>query len=236
MIPSAPVATHYKAAHEPTITAEVVNGMNYGQTLYIRQVTRSCPHKFILCINTLVIISSVGIAVSQIWGMAMKALGLMEVVMRTYLIAISGMIIMNELELSAVLKRSPILQKYMWRGLFYSFIGNLGALLNDIGKDSYNRYNGYNNNNYKNNSGYITFRIPTLEHFIESFIQVTSVVLFLMGCIYLIMGLLFVQGKIEQEIEKYRVRLAAAEAQLAGEQDVVRRRFGGRLGEEIGFA
>ena len=78
--------------------------------------------------------------------------------------------------------------------------------------------------------------IPSVEHGLEIFIGITSRLLFVMGCMYIVMGLLWVQGKIERDIEAYRERLQLAEAALAGEQDVIRRRFGGRLGEEIGLA
>mmetsp|Transcript_22941 Transcript_22941/g.28919 ORF Transcript_22941/g.28919 Transcript_22941/m.28919 type:complete len:248 (+) Transcript_22941:135-878(+) len=244
--PTAPSITPYKNAdakankdaknEQLTVAAEVVGGMSQGQTLYIRRVDRTCPHKFALCINAIVCIAAVGLLIGQVWGLAMKTLGLMEVVMRSYLIAIGGMIVLNELEVAAVLSRSPILQKYTWRGMFYSFIGTLGTLLNDIGNDDYyNNWNRYKNN-YNNNNGYVTFMIPSLEHGLEIFIGVSGTILFFMGCIYIIMGLLWVQGKIEKDIDEYRERLNLAEAALAGEQDVIRRRFGGRLGEEIGLA
>ena len=58
-----------------------------------------------------------------------------------------------------------------------------------------------------------------------------------MGCLYVVLGLLvYPQKKIERDIDQYRERLHLAEAALAGEQDVIRRRFGGRLGEEVGLA
>jgi hypothetical protein len=240
--PSAPSETPYtkqsdsKNNNEPTITAEVVNGVTQGQTLYIRQVERTCAHKFSLFLNAIVIISAVGIAIGQIWGMAMKNLGLMEVVMRCYLVAISGMLILNELESVSVLTHSPILQKYFWRGLGYTFIGTLSTLLNDVGNDDYyNNWNRYKNN-YNNNNGYVTFMVPSLENALELFIGITSRVLFCAGCVYCVMGLLWVQNKIEKDIDEFRDRLHLAEAALAGEQDVIRRRFGGRLGEEIGLA
>ena len=240
--PSAPSETPYtkqsdsKNNNEPTITAEVVNGVTQGQTLYIRKVERTCAHKFSLVVNAIVIISAIGIAIGQIWGMAMKNLGLMEVVMRCYLVAISGMLILNELESVSILSHSPILQKYFWRGVSYTFIGTLGTLLNDVGNDDYyNNWNRYQNN-YNNNNGYVTFMIPSLEHALELFIGITSRVLFCMGCVYCVMGLLWVQNKIERDIDEFRDRLHLSEAALAGEQDVIRRRFGGRLGEEIGLA
>ena len=220
-----------------SVAAEVVNGMTHGQTLYVRKVERSCSHKFALCINVLVIIAAVGLVIGQIWGLAIKSLGLMEVVMRSYLIAIGGMIMMNEMEASSVLSKSPILQKFFWRGVFYSFIGTLGTLLNDIGNDDYyNNWNKYKNG-YNNNNGYVTFMVPSLEHALEIFIGVSATILFIMGCTYVVLGfMVYPQKKIERDIDQYRERLHLAEAALSGEQDVIRRRFGGRLGEEVGLA
>lgn len=245
MEPSAPTATplnnklnnkQKEKLNETSVTAEVVNGLSNGQTLYIRRVERTCAHKFALCINSCVVIASIGLAIGQLWGMAMKTLGLMEIVMRSYLVAISGMIILNEMEASAVLSRSPILRKFTWRGIFYTFIGTLGTLLNDIGNDDYyNNWNRYKSN-YNNNNGYVTFSIPSIEHALEIFIGVSSVILFAFGCLYILMGFLCTQGKIERDIADYRERLNLAEAALGGEQDVIRRNFGGRFGEEVGIA
>lgn len=238
---SAPLTPYTQASPTgtapPSVAAEVVNGLANGQTLYVRRVDRSCSHKFALFINAIVTVSSVGLVIGQVWGMAIKSLGLMEIVMRSYLMAIGGMIIMNEMEASSVLSKSPILQKYFWRGIFYTFIGTLGTLLNDIGNDDYyNNWNRYKNG-YNNNNGYVTFMVPSLEHALEIFIGVTSRTLFVMGCLYIVMGLMvYPQKKIERDISLYRERLNLAEAALAGEQDVIRRRFGGRLGEEVGFA
>ncbi len=237
--PTAPSTPYTQASStgEPSITAEVVGGMAQGQTLFVRKVERSCTHKLALCMNIIVIIGSTGLIIGQIWGMALKSLGLMEVVMRSYLIAIGGMIIMNELETSTVLSNSPILQKFFWRGIFYSFIGTLGTLLNDIGNDDYyNNWNRYKNG-YNNNDGYVTFMVPSLEHALEIFIGISSRMIFVLGCLYIVLGLLvYPQKKIDRDIDLYRERLNLAEAALSGEQDVIRRRFGGRLGEEVGLA
>lgn len=184
----------------------------------------------------------------------------LETLLRSYMIGISGMIVLNEIESVTLLKSSPILYKYPWRGVFCkyhdsfhipfygvtcipnifsdTFFGALGTLLNDIGNDDYvnnwNRYS-YNNNNYNNNSGYVTFQIPSLEHFIEIFIGVTSRLLFFMGCVYFLMGILFLQSKVERDVEEFRHRLRMTNESFGNHQDVMQRRVGGRLAEEIGM-
>eukprot|EP00557_Chaetoceros_sp_GSL56_P007436 CAMPEP_0176495040 /NCGR_PEP_ID=MMETSP0200_2-20121128/10437_1 /TAXON_ID=947934 /ORGANISM="Chaetoceros sp., Strain GSL56" /LENGTH=167 /DNA_ID=CAMNT_0017892877 /DNA_START=434 /DNA_END=937 /DNA_ORIENTATION=+ len=161
----------------------------------------------------------------------------METLLRTYLVAVAGMIVLNELESVTVLQNSPILYKYPYRGLFYTFIGSLGTLLNDLGNDDY--INNWNRNRYQNNynnNGYVTFKIPTLEHSIEIFISVTSRLLFGMGCIYFVSGFCFLQKKIERDVEAYRHRLRLQINDFGGEHDVLQRRMGGRLSEEFGIA
>ena len=231
--PSAPVATPYQSA-----TSEIVGAASQGQTIYIRAVYRTFLHRVSLFINFLTILGAIGLAIGQLWGMAIKNMVVMEIVMRSYLIGVGGMIIANELQFSSILQQSPIIQKYTFRGLFYTFIGSLGVLLNDLGNDDYiNNWNrGYNNNNYNNNSGYVSFTIPSLEHIVEIFIGVTSRLLFLMGCVYFVMGAMFIQGKIERDIEAFRHRLRLCEKDFGGQADVLRRRVGGRLGEEVGMA
>ena len=149
------------------------------------------------------------------------------------------LIILNELETTTLLQNSPILRNYPWRGIFYTFIGSLGTLLNDLGNDDYinnwnrNRYNNYNGNN----SGYVTFQIPSLEHAVEIFIGVTSRLLFVMGCVYFVMGCMFLQKKVERDVEAFRHRLALCNHDFGGHQDVLQRRGQGlgRLSEEIGL-
>ncbi len=237
---TAPSTPYRNAGNQQSLAAEVVEAAATGQNFYIRAVERTFLHRFSLFINLLTIIGAIGLAIGQIWGMAIKNMNWMEVMMRSYLMAIAGMIILNECETSAVLQNSPILNKYPWRGLFYTFIGTLGTMLNDLGNDDYqnnwnrNRYNY--NNGYNNNSGYITFQIPSLEHAVEIFIQISSIQIFLLGIVYFIMGMCFLQKKVQRDIEAYRMRLAMCERDFGGHQDVVRRRIGGRLGEEIGIA
>ncbi|GFH50884.1 hypothetical protein CTEN210_07360 [Chaetoceros tenuissimus] len=220
-----------------SMTSELVGSVAEGQTIYIRAVYRTFLHRFSLFVNFFVILSAFGIAVGQIWGMAIKHTVFLETLLRSYMIGISGMIVLNEIESVTLLKSSPILYKYPWRGVFYTFFGALGTLLNDIGNDDYvNNWNRYKYNNYNNNSsGYVTFQIPSLEHFIEIFIGVTSRLLFFMGCVYFLMGILFLQSKVNRDVEEFRHRLRMCNESFGNHQDVMQRRVGGRLAEEIGM-
>mmetsp|Transcript_5713 Transcript_5713/g.8657 ORF Transcript_5713/g.8657 Transcript_5713/m.8657 type:complete len:257 (+) Transcript_5713:116-886(+) len=232
IVGSAPSATPY---YQQTATAEFVEAASQGQTIYIRAVYRTMLHRISLFVNFLTILAAVGLAVGQIWGMAIKNMVIMETVLRSYIIGVAGMIVLNELESVTLLQNSPILYKYPWRGLFYTFMGALGTLLNDLGNDDYaNNWNGNRyNNNY--NSGYVTFQIPSLEHGIEMFIGITARLLFCMGCVYFIIGCMFLQKRVERDVEAFRHRLRLCNQNFGGEEDVLQRRIGGRLGEELGM-
>ena len=71
--PSSPSATPYQSA-----TAEFLEAAAQGQTLYIRAVYRTMLHRVSLFVNALTIFSAIGLAVGQIWGMAIKNLVIME--------------------------------------------------------------------------------------------------------------------------------------------------------------
>lgn len=233
LAPSDPTATPYQS-----VTAEFVEAAAQGQTIYIRAVYRTMLHRISLFVNSVTIISAVGLAVGQIWGMAIKDMVPMETVLRSYIIAISGMIVLNELESVTLLQSSPILYAYPWRGLFYTFMGALGTLLNDLGNDDYR--NNWNNNRYNysnnNNSGYVTWQVPSLEHGIEIFIGITARLLFCMGCVYFMFGCMFLQKRVDRDVEAFRHRLRMCNQDFGGHEDVLQRRFGGRLSEEIGMS
>lgn len=57
-----------------SMTSELVGSVAEGQTIYIRAVYRTFLHRFSLFVNFFVILSAFGIAVGQIWGMAIKQL------------------------------------------------------------------------------------------------------------------------------------------------------------------
>ena len=101
-----------------SMTSELVGSVAEGQTIYIRAVYRTFLHRFSLFVNFFVILSAFGIAVGQIWGMAIKHTVFLETLLRSYMIGISGMIVLNEIESVTLLKSSPILYKYPWRGVF----------------------------------------------------------------------------------------------------------------------
>ena len=49
------------------------------------------------------------------------------------------------------------------------------------------------------------------------------------------MGILFLQSKVERDVEEFRHRLRMCNESFGNHQDVMQRRVGGRLAEEIGM-
>lgn len=125
--------------------------------------------------------------------------------MRCYIITISFMIIFNELEWTSVLRDSPVVQRYGGRGLCYTFVGVLGDTMHDIGND----YNDVTYS-YTNEEGYVTIAVPTFETFAEVFIRVAAISLFVGGVIYILMGMMLLQGKVNRDVEEYHRRLDIA--------------------------
>jgi len=195
-LPSAPVQVTIPEAHAVE-----------QQSFYIKTVKRRPLHKIILLFNFIIMCSSFNLALGQIFGLFLKELVVRETLMRCYIIAISSLVVCNELEWSNVLRDSAILQKYTWRGLFYTFIATVGDTGNDIGDDR-----GDTNYSYTNEDGYVVIAVPTFETFAEVFIKIASLSLFIGGVLYFLMGLMFLQGKVEKDVEEYHRRLNIANA------------------------
>ena len=59
-------------AAEQSLAAELVQSTASGQTFYIRAVERTFLHRYCLFVNFLVIVSAFGLAIGQVWGIAIK--------------------------------------------------------------------------------------------------------------------------------------------------------------------
>eukprot|EP00555_Chaetoceros_dichaeta_P005609 CAMPEP_0198257206 /NCGR_PEP_ID=MMETSP1447-20131203/6933_1 /TAXON_ID=420782 /ORGANISM="Chaetoceros dichaeta, Strain CCMP1751" /LENGTH=219 /DNA_ID=CAMNT_0043944039 /DNA_START=45 /DNA_END=704 /DNA_ORIENTATION=+ len=195
--------THYEKHDEPSpsapIRATMIAKPDRGEqrSFYVKTVKRRPLHLIILGLNFIVMCSAFNLALGQVFGIFLKELALRETLVRCYLIVVSGMIICNELEWMSVLKDSPILQKYSWRGIMYTFVAVVGDTLHDVGDDQSMNYS------YTNEDGYVVIAVPTFETFAEVFIRVASISLFVTGALYFIMGVTFLQGKVEGDIEEY---------------------------------
>lgn len=208
--PSAP----YSNADEGTAIPATVIPSGPG-TIRIRRIVaveRSNLHRFSIFLNCLVIVSAVNLAIGQIWGLIIKDVTGGEIVIRMYLVAACALVVLNELDCLTVLRNSPVLRHYHWRGFFYSFFGAIGDFIDDIGKDDYYNERGGEDYYANNGNGYITLRLPSLEHALEWFMEFMARKLFITGVIYFILGTLLVQKRVEKEIKEFneKTQLAAA--------------------------
>ena len=59
-------------AADQSLAAELVESAASGQTFYIRAVERTFLHRYCLFVNFLVIVAAFGLAIGQVWGIAIK--------------------------------------------------------------------------------------------------------------------------------------------------------------------
>lgn len=180
---------------------------------------RSGLHKFFLMVNIMAGLTGVNNIVAQCVALRYPGNLPMEVVLRIYLIGFCALVILNEMERTPMVKESLVLSNWVCRGVFYTFLGVLGHNLYDVGHDNrYRRNNGYNgysnnnsNNNYRNGDyyGYYGPRMPSSEDFAEWYIWMTSALMFMVGCLYIIMGVLCLQKKLQQLRSHYQQSPAA---------------------------
>lgn len=194
----------------PTQVATPLPPANQGrQDVYLDQhqrVKRTCTHKLALVLNLVTCGAALNIALGQVLGMVMQRLGWVEFLVRIYEIFFSGVVILNELQWTSVIRESHILSSYTYRGILYTFVGILGVMMNDVGMNAYrqsqwNQYGSYANNN-------ITIYIPTQEQALEFYLRVVSWSMVGFGVVYTTLGLLRQQEKVERHVEEYKLRLS----------------------------
>jgi hypothetical protein len=174
---------------------------------------RSPLHRFFLVINIAAGLSGVNNIAAQLIALTFSGNPPMEVVLRLYMIGLFAIVVLNEAELTPMIRESKILTHWVTRGLFYTFLGVLSAVQYDVGVDNRfknrgysNNYNsGYNNNNNSNNNnnnnsnnGLYSPMMPTGEDFGEWYIFLVSWIMCFMGVVYILMGAACLQRKLNQ--------------------------------------
>ena len=179
---------------------------------------RSGAHKLFLMFNVMAGLTGVNNAFAQCLALRYDGNKLSDVILRCYLIGFCALVVLIEMEMTPVVRNSFVLSNWVCRGIFYTFLGALGHNLYDVGYDNryraisyYNNGNGYRNGNgngYRNRdyNGYYGTRIPSTEDFEDWYIWLTSRVMFLIGCVYILMGALCLQQKLAQWREQYQQR------------------------------
>lgn len=213
---------HYQQAQQQPsqVPYNIMRGgtmpMTAPEDLYHRMGARSSAHKSLLLVNLIAGLTCVNNAIAQTLALTYKGNLHMEVVLRIYLIGLCILAAINESERVPMVRDSPILNNWIARGVFYSFLGVLAQNLYDVGYDNRyrrNRYNAYSNNN--NNSGYGRTgdyggyygpRMPSKEDYCEWYIWMTSLCMFLIGMLYIVLGALCLQNKLRQLRAEYQQR------------------------------
>lgn len=176
----------------------------------IKLQRRTIIHKTSIFLNLATIGAAANMIVGQIWGMlVVRSLPILEIIVRVYNMCFSILIIFNEMGWTQLIRESPILSSYFWRGLLYTFVGILGAMLNDIGNDNYYKNDTSNYNSYSYGSNSITFSMPTHEKISEMYVFIVSMSMFGMGAVYILLGLLRVERVVNRHKEEYQLRLAS---------------------------
>ena len=92
---------------------------------------RRAFHKFMYVIRYIVVVAALNMLIGQIVGMIFENVGVVEYIMRIYVIVLCVLVMCVELEFTKFARESMIFHVWVTRGLFYGFIGVLGLELND---------------------------------------------------------------------------------------------------------
>ncbi len=186
---------------------------------------RTQAHKMFIMFSIIAGFTGVNNIFSQLLALTYPGNLQSDVLLRSYMIAFYFLVVLIEMERIQIVRDSFVLSNWVCRGLFYTFLGVLGQDLYDVGYDNRYRRNTYNNGNNQNSSGgyrsgdyngYYGPRMPSSEDFAEWYIWLTSFLMFMVGIIYILMGILCLQWKLRQLREQYQQNQFGAAANREG--------------------
>lgn len=90
-----------------------------------RGIQKGCLLQFLTIFSSLIIVCAVGISFLQVLGVyyLVSEMTFVRAAIRIYVVLFSFIVILNELEWSALVRNSIISYSWIARGMFYSFIG-----------------------------------------------------------------------------------------------------------------
>lgn len=182
---------------------------------------RTQTHKLFVMFSVIAGLTGVNNIFSQILALTYPGNLQSDVLLRIYMIGFFILVVVNETERVSALRSSIVINNWVCRGLLYTFLGVLGQDLYDVGYDNRYRRNGYNQSStsgYRSGdyNGYYGPRMPSSEDFAEWYIWLTSFLMFMVGAIYLIMGALCLQSKLQKLREQYQQSQFAVAANREG--------------------
>lgn len=213
--PTAPYSNMMAVPTYPNVSPSTGGGDGIYRTapeaLYGSMGERSQTHKTFIVISLMAGLTGVNNIIAQILALTYPGNNVhFEIILRIYLIGFCVLMTLNESERIPIIKQSAILYSWVGRGLFYCFLGVLGQNLYDVGYDNRYRRNGYygssSDSSYNRSgdyNGYYGPRMPSTEDFCEWYIWMTSFCMFLMGVLYIILGAMCMQRKLEHLREQY---------------------------------
>jgi hypothetical protein len=172
------------------------------------KIQRTATHNFAIVLNVVTCGAALNIALAQVLSIMLRrhVVSWLETVVRMYELLFSILVVGNELQWTILIKESRILTSYTFRGILYTFIGILGIFMNDI--IGQNSSDSYSDESYANNN--ITIYLLTGEQALELYIRIVSWSMLGFGVIYVVMGVMKIQQKVDRHKEEYQLRLAHA--------------------------
>jgi COPI associated protein len=180
------------------------------QELYHSMGGRTQLHKTLILISMVAGLTGINNAIAQALGLTYPGSNIhFEIVLRFYLIGFCVLVALNESERIPIIRNSALLYNFIGRGIFYCFLGVLGQNLYDVGFDNRYRGNGYygsSSSSYRSGDyyGYYGPRMPTSEDFCEWYIWLTSICMFMVGIVYLLLGATCMQSRLETMRQQYQ--------------------------------
>lgn len=140
-----------------------------------RNPSRRFMHRFFNLIALITGVCGFLMGVGQIVGMTFENLDIISYVLRAYIMVLSVLVALIEMEWTAFVLNSSILRIWITRGLFYAFVGVIGIQQND-------------NVIYRDDDHRVINKSPSLQ-----FIRVVAWLMVACGVLYLGMGVACLQ-------------------------------------------
>mmetsp|Transcript_21429 Transcript_21429/g.27713 ORF Transcript_21429/g.27713 Transcript_21429/m.27713 type:complete len:205 (-) Transcript_21429:979-1593(-) len=147
---------------------------------------RRCFHANVLTVSLVAGSCLFLMLVGQLVGIIFQDLGPVSLVIRTYLVVLSFLGILVELEWTSIAK-SAVLHNWISRGLFYAFIGVLGLQEND--------------------SASLRDENRVGDKIALNYVKVVAQMMIGLGCLYFFMGITCMQIWYNRQVEDYKSRV-----------------------------
>jgi hypothetical protein len=152
-----------------------------------RHPSRRMSHKMIILLSIVTCVAAVLMLIGQILGLfVFRSYGPIQYILHFYVFSLCILVVLVEWEWTAIGRQSFIFSHWLTRGLSYCFIGVLGLEEND------------------------TADWTDASNFIEFFVKFAAWFVIVVGTMYFVLGLFFVQGFYTRERKDYAERCALA--------------------------